>query len=258
MQFAEIAFGLECLEQRTHLTAAPLVEYWPLVPGATWMYDTQGGGAGLRSWEKETILPRQKITYGVKAFQRLGQSSDGDVNVSLETLSAGGLFGLLKRDQVAFQSPILFPQLAAAGERLRTQGQADARVLDWFIVNNDFRANVRVLGNESVKVPAGTFSTVKVRMTATVIVHRHMPKFVDPPNQATDVNGTIKITETEWLAQGVGAVKTISKRHLNMKVNNNRRVKGELVPINIKRVVQDEVITKTLHSYSIPSGNSPA
>src|SRR2546429_9527602 len=101
MQSAEIAFGLECLEQRTHLTAAPLAEYWPLVPGATWMYDTQGGGAGLGSWEKETILPRQKITYGEKAFQRGGQSSGGDVSVSLEALGAGGMLGRLKRGQVA-------------------------------------------------------------------------------------------------------------------------------------------------------------
>src|SRR2546430_6077448 len=115
MQFAEIAFGLECLEQRTHLTAAPLAEYWPLVPGATWMYDTQGGGAGLRSWEKETILPRQKITYGVKAFQRLRQPSDGGVNVRLEHLAAGGLFGVVSRHSAAFHAPILVPQHAAGG-----------------------------------------------------------------------------------------------------------------------------------------------
>src|SRR3954465_6977827 len=107
MQSAESAFGRGWQEPRPHLAAAPLAEYWPLVPGATWTYDTQSSGPGLGKWEKETISPKQQITQGVKTFRRIGNTSGGAVNVSLEKISAEGVLGLHKQNQVEFVTPIL-------------------------------------------------------------------------------------------------------------------------------------------------------
>jgi hypothetical protein len=211
------------------------------VPGATWRYDIEQHGNGRVESETERILPRQFMIRGERTFQRVGRESDGDVNVSLEQFGAEGAIELHKRGKSEFHEPILLPHRATVGQRVRSEGESAAKVLDWFIVDNAYTANVRILDKERIRVAAGTFSTVKVRVSVEIAVDSFQPRafreteWVGPAT----LKGTIRRSQTLWLARGVGAVKSISKEHFRMTVN------GE-------RITQDETTTRTLRSYSIP------
>ena len=81
-------FALEGLEQRTHLAAAPLSAFYPLIRGSTWSYDIVDYGKHLTSIE--TIATQTKRIHGERAFQRISDWSDGSRGITFENFSAAG------------------------------------------------------------------------------------------------------------------------------------------------------------------------
>src|SRR5438874_10412153 len=81
-------FGLECLESRTHLSAARFSAYYPMTPGSTWAFDIVDDGKHFTS--TESIATQTKRIHGERAFQRISDWSDGTGTINLENFSARG------------------------------------------------------------------------------------------------------------------------------------------------------------------------
>jgi len=224
-------FALEGLEQRTHLAAAPLSVYYPLIPGSTWAYDIVDDGKHLTS--TESIATQTKRIHGERAFQRISDWSDGTRDISLENFSAGGQLHLHRAGdnstQLTFSPAVAFPKLARVGQRVQTQGRLD--ITDSVHLTGTYHTDVQVIGTERITVPAGTFASIKVRMKLDISVEYHK----NGDNLVMRVVGT----ETEWLAKGVGTIKNVQKTHSDETTNGRRKV-------------SDGVEIDVLRSYSIP------
>jgi hypothetical protein len=219
---------VESLEQRTHLAVSPFSAYMPLVHGAKWVYEEVDDGK--RVTETETIAPRKTSVNNEMAFRRISRDSNGDTDSSLENLSPQGIFQLHRAGGMTFVPPIRFPELPLVGERARTQGGLHMRVGERTFVGI-FNVLVDILAKERVRVPAGTFSTIKVRMTVNVTVEHREP--------GVNVKARFKGTDTVWLARGVGGVKAVGKAQSDVTLNG-------------KRELDDHLSSSVLRSYSIP------
>jgi len=230
----EIAgFGLECLESRTHLAAAPLLaDYEPLVPGAQWVYNSVDDGK--RTTDTETISPQMKRMHGQRVFEQIDDSSDGSRSWSYVNVSASGQLqqhgGKDEDSNMWVTPPMLFPKLAKPGQRSVSDGKTDL-ILFGYHMTGRFHSEMEVLGQERVTVPAGTFSTIRVRGTMELTAEYHK----------RGVNISVKLTGSgvDWLAKGVGTVKDNSVSHIKASVND-------------KHKTVDSKSRSVLKSYSIP------
>ena len=225
-------FALEGLEQRTHLAAAPLSAFYPLIPGSTWSYDIVDDGKHFTS--TESIATQTKRIHGERAFQRISDRSDGTRNLSLENFGAGRQLHLHRvgedSTQVTFTPAVSFPKLARVGQRVQMNGRLD--ITDGSVhMTGTYHADDEVIGTERITVPAGTFATIKVRMKINLSVSYHK-------NGDNLVMKDVE-TETEWLARGVGTIKNVQKTHSDDTTNGRREV-------------SDGMEVDVLRSYSIP------
>jgi len=225
-------FALGGLEQRTHLSAAPLSASYPLIRGSTWPYGIVDDGKHLTS--TEPIATQTKRIHGERAFQRISDWSDGSRDISLENFSAGGQLHLHRvgddSSQLTFSPAVSFPKLARVGQRVQMTGRLD--FTDGSVhLTGTYHTDVQVTGTERITVPAGTFATIKVRMKVVTSVEYHK----NGDNLVMKDVGT----ETEWLAKGVGTIKNVQKTHFDDTTNGRREV-------------SDGMEIDVLRSYSIP------
>jgi hypothetical protein len=169
--------------------------------------------------------------HGQSVFQRIVDSSDGERVFNYENYSANGQYQLHQIGNssllIGFNPPIAFPKFAKLGQSTSMEGRAEMRDGSRRLTGK-YHAEIRVLGNEPMRVPAGTFSCVKVQAKVEWSFTYHNDSF-----SYTD-------TQTDWLGKGVGPVKWIEKTHL-VETNNGRRK------------VEDGVSKSVLKSYSIGS-----
>ena len=216
-----------------HLAAAPLLaDYEPLVQGAQWIYNDVDDGK--RSTETETISPQMKRMHGQWVFEQVTDYSDGTQSRDYMNYSASHQLQLHRSvdadSDIGFSPPLLFPLRAIAGQRIVSDGKVDA-ILFSISMTGRYHNVTEVLGKERVTVPAGTFSTIKVRTTGEFTVEYH--------KRGVNVSMKMSGTSIDWVAKGVGSVKSNSVNHIEATVNNKHK-KG------------DTKSRSTLKSYSIP------
>ena len=151
---------LEGLELRTHLAAAPLTAYFPMVAGAKWTFDVVDKGAHTtRTTEVHTIGTKLKRIHGEMAFVRTERSSDGDSSVTLSNVNSLGQIQFHKMGDVTFTPPLVFPKLAKPGQSTHMEGRVDT-VMGAFHPRGNYSADIRVVKMERLRVPAGMFSRI--------------------------------------------------------------------------------------------------
>jgi len=210
--------AVEALEQRTHFAATPLSAYYPLAAGSQWVYHIVDDGQ--RRTDTETISSGMKRMHAQMVWQRVIDSSDGSgQNVNYENFSTSGQIQLhgVGDDSLSliFSPPIVFPKLARVGQRAVTDGKLDA-ISDSGRTRGTYHSDIRVLGNEKVRVRAGTFNCLKVQFTVDISLKSQKSSM-----HAVD-------TQTAWMAKGVGNVKWIERDHTETTDNGRRKVDNSL------------------------------
>ena len=99
-------------------------------------------------------------------------------------------------------------------------------------VKGHYHVDSRVVKIEQVRVAAGTFSTVKIQSSLS-IVFRYNAAGVE-----NSIRGTI--ADNLWLAKGIGKVKEINRSHTESNIAG-------------KHKVEDDVSKDTLRSYTPPT-----
>jgi len=207
---------LEALERRTHLAATPFSAYWPLKVGTEWVYNQVDDGKHSTSTEK--IVPGTEAVNGQRAFQRRVEEENGSWTILLENLSAAGRVQIHRIRDSSTQTTLTpgwaFPKYAKVGQRSAMQGEAEF-VLNSIRFRGDYHFDAEVLKMETVKVAAGTCSTVKIRVSDDIAVEYHK----------NGQNRTIRFTGTavQWYAKGIGRVKEIGTTHVETNINGRHR-----------------------------------
>jgi hypothetical protein len=223
---------VEALEQRRHLSAALLSQYWPLQPGWEWRYTEIGGS--VRATSTERIDPATKLVHGERAFQRVINDHEGQ-SISLENISAGGRVQwhrMMDESLIMTFTPALaFPKYARVGERAALVGKIDM-ASEGIHLRGQYHVNISVEKMERVKVAAGTFNTVKIVMDLDISVEYH--------NGSNSASLHATGTDTKWLAKGIGKIKEIDTHHTESTVNG-------------KKNVEENTVRDVLRSYTRPT-----
>jgi hypothetical protein len=223
----------EALEQRAHLAVTPLSAYWPLKPGWRWVYNESSGPVRATSTEK--IMADTVLVHGERAFQRLTTDPDGEL-IGLENVSASGRVQWHRVTDdtliMTFSPAWAFPKYARVGQRSTLEGGVDMKE-GGVRLRGQYQVDIQVLKMEKIKVPAGTFSTVKIQMSIDISVEYHRGGH-DASLRATG-------TDTQWLAKGIGKVKEIDTHHLVSSIDG-------------KRKVEDDTVKNALRSFTRPTG----
>jgi hypothetical protein len=223
-------FVLEELEQRAHLAATLLSAYWPLTQGSTWQFlDVDDGKS---STSTETILSGTEAANGERALRRASDDEDGR-DISLENYSRDGRlqFHGVRADEggMKFHPAVAYPKFATPGAHVTDEGTIDMRYRS-VPLKGTYHFEIRVLKREQVKVAAGTFSTIKVQMIQEFVVENH--------RNGHDIVLKFSGTDTQWLAKGVGRVKSVGDSHIRITADG-------------KSDRDDGVDKSALQSYSI-------
>jgi len=199
--------AIERLEERRLLAVTYLSTYNPLTPGSWWMYNEIDEGKRLTETDK--ILPQTVNVQGETFFQLKNIPSRGHATIDLVNLSAAGQLQNAAsngRDgNVQFTPPVKMPLLARKGDKAVSVGKAN-----WLIEGHHLVGTYRVVsvvaGFGRVTVPAGTFSTVRIKMSVSMAAKDR------DSSLAVRASGTI----VTWLAKGVGTVKDTSNEHTDV------------------------------------------
>ena len=173
-----------------------------------------------RTTETHTITGETKEIHGQRAFVRLETSSDGDSSQTLANLNSQGALQLHRMADITFTPPLVFPKYAKVGQSTHMEGKADV-VIDNLHPRGRYRADIRVLSIESVKVPAGTFSSVRVRIDFDVSLEEHDSK--------VDLSISAAGGETRWLVKRIGMVESLSSGQTNITMNGRHKLINDQV-----------------------------
>jgi hypothetical protein len=189
---------------------------------------------GVRSTSTETIARGTVRIHGQRAFQVIEDDKDGR-SISFESISRSGALQLhrIKDDDatITFNPPVTSPKFVKLGQRAILEGELDFVMASRPIrMTGEYRVEILIAGKEEVRVPAGTFSTVKIQMKLQVSAEYHK----GPIDLEISSTGTI----TSWSAKGVGTVKSSGKSHTEMAGNGRHKV-------------EDSVFKSSLRSYTI-------
>ena len=185
-------------------------DYYPVVQGATWTYESTGGPAGDYKFT-DTISSVKSDGFTLTSqfndltrTQEWGCKDEGLVALQLGGPAAATLnsqdmdftFDVKKVDGITYPTEMNADQewqhnldfegkMEIAGEAATAAGNA--------------QTNFKVLGNESVKVPAGTFDAVKVQVNTNIVFTIQVSGIAVP--------ASFSGTYAYWYAKGVGWVK---------------------------------------------------
>jgi len=221
------------LEQRTHLAAAsPLSDYMPLTPGSQWVYNEVEDG--VRSTSTETIAASTVRIHGQRTFQSIEEDTDGR-SVSLYSVSPSGAIQLHRiKDEdsiIIFKSPVTYPKYFRLGQRAIVEGEIEFVLYSGQIrMKGEYHVEILSARKEQVRVPAGTFSTLKIEMKLEMSAEYHK----DGINIEISSSGVV----TDWSAKGVGSVKSSGTSHLKLAANGRHKV-------------EDSNFKSSLRSYTI-------
>jgi hypothetical protein len=226
---------LEELEQRTHLAASQLSDFMPLTLGSQWVYNEVEDG--VRSTSTETIAASTVRIHGQRTFQSIEEDSDGR-SISLYSISSSGAVQLHRiRDEdstITFNSPVTFPKYFRLGQRAIVEGEMEIVMYSGQIrMKGEYHVEILSARREQVRVPAGTFSTLKVEMKLEMSAEYHKGGV----NIEVSSTGVL----TDWSAKGVGSVKSSDKSHTELAVNGRHKV-------------DDSTSRSSLRSYTITPG----
>ena len=225
-------FVVEELEQRAHLAASQLSDYMPMTPGSQWVYNEVDDG--VRSTSTETIAASTVRIHGQRTIQSIEEDSSGR-SISLYSISPSGEIQLQRiKDEdstITFNSPVTYPKYFRLGQRAIIEGEVEIVFYSGQIrMKGEYHAEILSARREQVRVPAGTFSTLKVEMKLEMSGEYH--------KGGVNIEFSAAGVVTDWSAKGVGSVKSSDKSHLEMAVNDRHKV-------------EDSVSKSSLRSYTI-------
>ena len=204
--------------------------FFPTSSGSAWTYSSQGGALGAYTFTR-TVADVSDSGFTLNDQTSLANGTSTSVkwncqNGNLAALDAGSGSLNVSSSKYKITSTSItadgynVPNTFAAGttwsEKVTVMGtvQSGTHTLDSQIVSS---LNCAVAGSESIKVPAGTFDTVKASCTDTVGVSELMQTTPIP------AGAPITVDVTNWYAKGVGLVKSV-------RVNNTA---GETTTIEL-------------------------
>lgn len=184
--------------------------YYPVREGATWTFNSTGSPAGEYSFTDTITSVREDGFTLTSQFGDLTRTQEwGCKQEGLVALQLGGASAATLNNQnmdlnlvVDNVTGVTYPSQITAGDtwqhnlsfagELNFSGQTGE-------ATGNVQANFTALGEESVTVPAGTFTAMKVLLDSDLNINA---KF-----KGLSVPVTISSTYTYWLAKGVGWVK---------------------------------------------------
>ncbi len=188
--------------------------YYPIIAGATWTYSLTG--------PVTDTFTRSIIAVSSDGFTDQDVFGTGVTRSGLWKCEAGSLIGLDPGGNSGATANVQTDNLNASFQTTSMEGVSFPAVIDagtaWsqsFTIEgtqsingqdiaskNQTTNSCTVGGNESISVPAGTFSAVRVdcqtSMTITIVMN------------GAEIPTSINLTSTTWHAEGVGMVKTAS------------------------------------------------
>jgi len=177
------------------------VDYAPIPPGATWIFQINGSTTLIR-----TVLPEPVVVRGVPTWvldDVDGLDFTGSQYVTNDAAGARVHKGFWPDpsgpDLTAVYDPpmIYLGAQVAAGEVINSSGDVALTFEGYGTFTFDYTASTHVIGVETVVVPAGTFEALRIDTSFTY--------------SGTIYGEFISETtlETDWLAFGIGTVKAI-------------------------------------------------
>jgi len=195
------------------LSATLLSEYYPMIRSSSWVYKVIDNGH--HKTRTDTIIGRMTTVHGHSAFTQVHKWSDGVENADLENYSRTGQIQWHRLGDVSFTPPLILPRLAKAGQHTHGEGAAVATAA--FRPEGQYTVDFTVLKAEQIRVPAGTFSCVKVRMDLDLNVGRHSAQ--------DDISIHVVASATSWWAKGIGMVKEVATGRAEATINGDHQVK---------------------------------
>ena len=205
---------MEALEERRHLSATLLSEYYPMVRSSSWAYKVIDNGR--HQTRTDTIIGRMTRVHGQSAFTLVHKYSDRSDNVDLENHSQSGQIQWHRLGDVSFTPAMILPRLAKAGQH--THGEGNAVAAAAFRPQGQYTVDFTVLKGERIQVPAGTFSCIKVRMNLDLNVGHH--------DAQADISMHVVASATSWWAKGIGLVKEVATGQAEVTINGDHQVKN--------------------------------
>jgi hypothetical protein len=111
---------------------------------------------------------------------------------------------------------MILPRLAKAGQH--TQGEGAVVVASSLRLEGQYTFDFTVLKTERLRVPAGTFSCIRIRMNLDLNVGHH--------DAQGDISIDVASTATIWWAKGIGLVKEAATAHVEATINGGHQVKN--------------------------------
>jgi hypothetical protein len=185
--------------------------HFPVTTGSSWFYQARSSGPGAPPPSRsrvEVTGVRQVDGATVAVFSAVPLDGQGTASEALLEKGPGGLV-IHAGPEVGRPASQLYPQLLVpfplvAGtslEQVSCTGLDSGSDLDGDGRNErlDARGTVKVVGEESVTTPAGTFTAMRVDLQLTLTLRGSLGQ-----------TATTEGTESDWLAPGVGLVRSTS------------------------------------------------
>ena len=222
-------FVLEELEQRAHLSATLLSAYYPLKPGWEWIYNEVNDGENKT--DTVSILSGMVRAHGERAFQLMKDNGDGPGIMLVNVGKSGRVQFHRSHDDssgLTYNPAFAYPKYAKVGQSSVMDGELDL-FSDGGHVKGQYHIDSRVVKIEQVQVAAGTFSTIKIQSSLSIVLRKKVP------GGTNTIRGTT--TSNLWLAKGIGKVKEIIRTHAVSDIGG-------------KHEVEDNVCKDALRSYT--------
>ncbi|MCZ2126284.1 MAG: hypothetical protein LC099_00735 [Anaerolineales bacterium] len=189
--------------------------YWPIVVGAEWIYKTTTQGdvtSFTRTIEKiegedNAFLDKDVYDFGVTRYGRWlceeGNLVMLDPNGSAASVTAGGLDVEMQASSAeGFTIPASLNDGDTWKQTIALEGVVNSNNAKYPAKEEGVRERAYI-GKETVSVEAGTFNAIRIDCQTTISVVISFEGMDMPPT-------TINITNKEWYAEGVGAVKIVA------------------------------------------------
>lgn len=186
--------------------------YMPVVTGATWNYNLTGPTSDTFS---HSILSVDDSGFTEQDVFAIGVTREGKWTCDNGDLTAlnptSGSSGTIQAEGVEVNletketTGITIPASIDLGDTwsqtLTLEGTQSINGQE-FPARNELTSNCTAIGVESVTVPAGTFDAMKVECQTTMNLTLSMG--------GNDISTPLNLTGTNWYAEGVGLVKTLT------------------------------------------------
>lgn len=197
---------LETLEPRLLMSASQMPNYAPLASGTTWVYSEVQDGATFTSTTQ--VMSKPFVVRGAKSRELRTTSTNGAVSSDYSSLDKSGVLRVhAERSQSGSSTSyetyigpyIAMTNAVAPRSVIRSTGRV-ASILStetttgrW---SGTYNVELKAVKYEKVRVPAGTFRCLRVRVTAKEVL--------------TLGTGKVIFTSTgnQWFADAVGRVKS--------------------------------------------------